>query len=375
MFSSFRISASLFGPRFCKPSEVWFTDFADSSNHAVQVLGRCDSHAHLGVIILNKMLQKFCGMFHSKAHQCRLWVVAQEWENCLRHLVPLIQEVDGGAKSEVLCAWHFHTNSAVLFEKKTQNSQEHFKPQVEKCKTWFALTPLPAPGAHSPTSTPWCLPLVLHVPPAFRHEESVRTVLCFSTPHQKVWMPAGSNLGCCRKDLSKIFCFSWNVCYTAELENAQPYQHLKPSNSCKNRKKILKIPNHKETQPKASRKFPAQTSPPGNYAYMYQNRQEHQSKDFYVNMHETGKHSVAACVPTDEKTCHIASILWELKIAIKINSHHLASGERQNPTLPVFQRNEPEKGTRPTDCWPRLTPNWLSVASGSFSIAMSRYWK
>ncbi len=55
------------------------------------------------------------------------------------------------------------------------------------------------------------------------------------------------------------------VCYIKELENAQPYQTLKLSNSNNDEKKSGKDPTRKETQPKddASRKFPAVTCPPG----------------------------------------------------------------------------------------------------------------
>ncbi len=61
----------------------------------------------------------------------------------------------------------------------------------------------------------------------------------------------------------KHFCFSWNVSYIEEPENAQPYQCLKLSNSSKNGKYLTT----KETWPRddASWKLSAVTCPPGKY--------------------------------------------------------------------------------------------------------------
>ena len=47
------------------------------------------------------------------------------------------------------------------------------------------------------------------------------------TSHRKNLWAHPTNLFVCRKNLSKTFNFSWN---TKESENAQPYQHLRPSN-------------------------------------------------------------------------------------------------------------------------------------------------
>ncbi len=58
----------------------------------------------------------------------------------------------------------------------------------------------------------------------------------------KVWMPCG---------ICPETCFSWNVCFTDVWDkNAQPYQHLKLSNSHKSWEKIWKIPNHKRDMAK-----------------------------------------------------------------------------------------------------------------------------
>ena len=61
----------------------------------------------------------------------------------------------------------------------------------------------------------------------------------------------------------KHSCFSSNVSCTDESENAQPYQHLKPSHIHNKSGKYLTT---KETQPKndATRKFPAVQCPAGN---------------------------------------------------------------------------------------------------------------
>ncbi len=55
------------------------------------------------------------------------------------------------------------------------------------------------------------------------------------------------SVGYCRQDLCETFSFSWNVNCTKESENAQPYQHLKPSKSHYARNKSGKLPTTKET--------------------------------------------------------------------------------------------------------------------------------
>ncbi len=87
----------------------------------------------------------------------------------------------------------------------------------------------------------------------------------------KVWMPCGQIWG----NIPKIYkssrfywislkqiSFSWKGNFTKESENAQPYQHLRPSTSCKK----PKYQTTKGTQPKDKtfHKCRALTSPTGN---------------------------------------------------------------------------------------------------------------
>ncbi len=101
----------------------------------------------------------------------------------------------------------------------------------------------------------------------FRHKRSCRSTMpqhYAATSHTKGVGPRRLTfVGDYGQDLSKTFLL-FLKCYTAESENAQPYQHMRLWNSYNYTAKIWKLPNHTRDMVKktASHKSPAVRSPP-----------------------------------------------------------------------------------------------------------------